>query len=174
MDVFKQKRNLVITIVILVILNIITLSLLWIGRPQPNKYRPMGNNNHIQKLLKEELGFSDEQTKHFLEIRENHIKNTKQLNEATKRIKKQMFDLALDETDQQSVSDSLLNLTLEKQKRLEKAMFQHFIDIKNLCNPEQKVKLKKLMHKLFAPPPSGGPDGPPSFQRGDRPKSTRD
>ena len=72
-----------------------------------------------------------------------------------------MFDLALEETNQQSVSDSLFNLTLEKQKELEHAMFQHFIEIKNLCNPDQKTNLKKLMHRLFAPPQPGSPEGPP-------------
>ena len=165
MDIFKQKRNLLITIVLLVILNIITISLLWIGRPQPNEGRrvdrPMGKNNHIQRLLKEELGFSEKQVNQFLTIREKHIKNTSEINDESKRIKKQLFDLALEETNQQSVSDSLLNLTLEKQKELEQAMFQHFIEIKNLCNPDQKLNLKKLMHKLFSPPQLGSPDGPP-------------
>jgi len=172
MDIFKQKRNLVITIVILVALNIITISLLWIGRPQRIENRrgggQMRNKAHIQKLLKEELGFSKEQASQFLTIREKHIKNTRQINEEMRRIKRQMFDLAIEESNHQSFSDSLLNVTLEKQTQLEKAMFHYVIDIKELCNSEQKVKLKELMHKLFAPPPPPKQKGPPpSHLRGD-------
>ena len=162
MDIFKQKRNLILTIVLLVILNIITLSLLWIGRPQPNENGPLdgqkGNKAHIQKLLKEELGFTVKQANQFISIRDKHLKNTRLISEEIRRVKRQMFDQAMGESNQQSISDSLLTLTLEKQKELEQAMFQHFIDINNLCTTDQKNNLKKLMHKLLAPP---HPDGPP-------------
>ena len=57
MDIFKQKQNLMLVIVLLVILNIITLAVLWIGRPSQRAGRrgpgdPLKEQGQVQKLLK--------------------------------------------------------------------------------------------------------------------------
>ena len=176
MDIFKQKRNLTITIIILVIINIVTITLLWIGRPEVNELRGKGpaDNKNIQKLLKDELGFSDEQTNEYLALREKQRKETRKINREMRRVKREMFDKAF-EQDDNTLSDSLLNLTLEHQAQLEKAMFNHFVGLKEICNDDQKEKLKEIIHKLFAPPhPPGGDRPPPHHARGDRPPPPRD
>ncbi len=184
MDVFKQKRNLVITIVLLVILNIITISLLWIGRPQPNENRPvdgpMGNNPHIQKLLKEKLGFSTEQAEQFITLRVDHKEKTSELSEEIMLLKKEMFEEAM-YGEKTNISDSLLSLSLEKQGQLEKLAFEHFLKLKQICTDEQQDKLFKLMHSLLGPAQHEGPpprefrDGPPlgGFKEGHPPPPPR-
>jgi Spy/CpxP family protein refolding chaperone len=173
MDIFKQKRNLVLTIVFLVILNIVTLSLLWFGRPQSDLRKgPRGseqNTEHIQKLLKEELGFNNNQAEKYIAIRDKHRKNTRHLNEEIRKLKKEMFDQALQNNDQAMISDSLLNLAQEKQSQIEKLTFQQFLNLKKICNPEQNMKLQKLMHRLLAPPHLDRHGEPPPPPRGERP-----
>ena len=86
------------------------------------------------------------------------------LNNEIRMIKKQMFDEALKEGTSIQISDSLLNLSQSKQAEIEKLTFQHFVNLKNLCKPDQKKKLKFLIHQLFQPQPKGEilppPDGP--------------
>jgi hypothetical protein len=173
MDIFKQKQNLVLTIVFLVILNIVTLSLLWFGRPQADLRKgPIGpeqNTERIQKLLKEELGFDNNQAEKYLAIRDKHKKETRHLNEDIRKLKKEMFDQALQSNDQAMISDSLLNLAQEKQSKIEKLTFQQFLDLKKICNSEQKMKLRKLIHRVLAPPHPERHGEPPPTPKGERP-----
>jgi len=166
MDMFKQKRNLIITIVILVVINIITLLLLWIGKPKHNA--PRGAENgidekvRIQKLLKEELEFNDEQIQKYLQLRIEHHRETRKLNHELNMLKKEMFDEILEDNTSTALSDSLLSLSLEKQSQIEKLTFNHFFSLKKLCNTDQQKNLQIIMHGIFGPPPPGGkPNGPP-------------
>lgn len=184
MDMFKRNRNLIITIVILVIINIITLLLLWIGKPKHDLARGPGNGENekvrIQEMLKEELGFSNDQAEQFLALRKNHLENTMRLDDELMLVKKEMLEEAMYSNDS-SISDSLLNLSLEKQGQLEIITFQHFQKLKQICTPEQQEKLFELMHRLIGPPQRGGPppgempDGPPhgDFRGGPPPPGNR-
>jgi hypothetical protein len=49
MDIFKQNKILTVTIIILVILNLATLSLLWLGKPKHDIIR--GPENREMKKL---------------------------------------------------------------------------------------------------------------------------
>jgi len=156
MDVFKQNRNLLLTIIVLVILNIVTLTLLWIGRPES----PRENKVHIQKRLMEELNFSEKQAEQYIALREDHQKNLMLINEEIKKVKKEMFDQVLFENST-DISDSLLNLSLKKQGELDRITFRHFQDLKKICNKEQQKKLMKLVHNILGPPQPPRMDGPP-------------
>lgn len=170
MDIFKQKRNLILTIVVLVVINIITLLLLWLGKPKPNDMRGLGNGENekvrIQEMLKEELGFSTDQAEKFIILRKNHKEQTSKLDNEIMLIKKEMFDKAM-YGNNTNISDSLLNLSLEKQSQLEKLVFEHFVKLKQICTPEQQKILFKHMHNILGTPNHGGlppgeiPNGPP-------------
>jgi len=167
MDIFKQNKNLTITIVVLVILNLITVSLLWLGKPKHNA--PRGAENvidekvHVQNLLKEELGFNEKQTQKYLQLRSEHHRQTRKLHDELNMLKREMFDKILEDETSTELSDSLLSLTLEKQSQIEKLTFNHFLSLKKICNSDQQKNLKTLMHGIFTQPPPGvRPNGPPS------------
>ncbi len=170
MDIFKQKRYLWITVIVLLILNISSLTVLWMGRPdgsRPQKAQndPATEANRIQELLKAELDFDETQSLQYLKLRREHRQKAVQLQKDISRIKKQMFDEVLVENPKQELSDSLLALAQEKQAQLEKITFQHFLDLKKLCKPEQQDKLKILLNEFFrknAPTGMNNDTSPPS------------
>jgi periplasmic protein CpxP/Spy len=168
MDIFKRNKNLKITIVILVVLNLATITLLWLGKPKHDDMRESAKKENqevrIKEMLKKELDFSDEQAEQFLELRENHKEKAIALEDELTELKKEMFNEAMYNSNM-NISDSLLNLTLESQRQLEIITFQHFQKVKQICTPEQQEKLFKLMHRLLGPPPKGGP--PPDGPRGE-------
>lgn len=184
MDMIKQNRNLVITIVVLVIINIVALLLLWLGKPKHAiKQGPENGGNEIvriQEMLKKELGFSNEQAEKFIELRENHHEKSIELNDELMLVKRKMFEEAM-YGDKSIISDSLLNLSLDKQGQLELLTFQHFLKLKQMCTPEQQKKLFEMVHQLLGQKqkggtPLGGPRGevngempPPPPPRGERP-----
>ena len=99
MDIFKQKRILVITIIILVILNVASLLVLWLGKPDRhwdrNRDMPFRRTERIEKLLKKELGFNDVQAKKYISLRKEHGEKTKLLNKDLRELKRQMFAEAI-------------------------------------------------------------------------------
>ncbi len=174
MDIFKQKRYLFLVIIVLIVLNMATLVMLWLGEPQrPAQHRgpgrPKQKRAQIQRLLKNELGFDDKQAEQYLKLRQEHREQTRQLNDEMRRIKKQMFDEVLQDNPQPLLSDSLLKLTQKKQSKIEQLTYQHFLDLKKMCKPEQKYKLKLLMHEMFRGQPAGNREGlPPPPRDGER------
>ncbi|GAB4376953.1 MAG: hypothetical protein Kow0042_23920 [Calditrichia bacterium] len=168
MNVFKQNRYLWITITVLVVINLVTLSLLWMGRPVGPKQGhgplpPNQDRQRIRQLLQEQLSFTDEQIERYLALRQEHRQETRRLDAEIRELKRKMFDRVLEEQAPPAISDSLLNLVLAKQAELEKVTFQHFLDLKNLCGPEQREKLKLLMHEALRP------EAPPRMPEGKGP-----
>jgi len=98
-------------------------------------------------------------------VRQEHRSQAQQLNDEIRQLKKQMFDEVLEDSPQSQLSDSLLGLVQEKQADLEQVTFQHFLDLKKLCKPEQRDNLKLLMREAFrqksGPRDDGMPPPPP-------------
>ena len=175
MDIFKQKRYLWIIIIILLVMNITALALLWLGRPEGRRPQsgppnPVEEKNRTEQMLQKELGFDKMQTEQYLKMRLEHRSQAQQLNDEIRQLKKEMFDEVLQDNPQPLLSDSLLRLVQEKQAKLEQVTFQHFLDLKKLCKPDQKDKLKLLMHEVFRQnlPPGRNSAGPPPPPRADK------
>jgi len=168
MDIFKQRRFLIFLVVLLVVLNLGTITLLWLGRPAPPppeiRMGKSGNEHaRLEALLKKELKFGDEQIKQYFQLREKHRQQLDQLNREIGKLKKQMFDAVFSKDPQPALSDSLLNLSLQKQAELEQLTYRHFLELKKLCNPDQENQLKLLVEEFFRqqnPPGRGRESGP--------------
>ncbi|HAB51624.1 MAG: hypothetical protein A2315_06850 [Ignavibacteria bacterium RIFOXYB2_FULL_35_12] len=174
MDIFKQNRYLFIVIILLVILNLAMLTMLWIGKPerhapQLNPPNPIEEQNRIRQLLKDELNFDNQQTEQYLRIHQEHREKMRKLNDEIRKLKKQMFDEVLKDVAKPELSDSLLTISQNKQAEIEQLTFQHFLDLKKLCKPEQQNKLKLLIHELFRGQHAGNaenqPPPPPNNRR---------
>ncbi len=175
MDIFKQKRYQFVVIILLIILNLGTLLMLTLGRPQrPPEFagppHPGREQAQIKRLLRTELEFNEDQIKQFLILRKEHHKQMQKLSDEIRQLKKQMFDEVLEDDAQATLSDSLLNLTQVKQAQIDRLTYNHFLDIKKISKPEQQKKLRLLIHGMFrrqqpgpgdAPPPPPGEGGMP-------------
>lgn len=171
MDIFKQKKYLLVTVAILIILNLAILTMMWFNKPayikppEHNKARP-NEQEQISSLLKQELSFNDEQVHQYLELRRVNSDKMNSLQNEIRDIKGQMFDDAISENMDPEISDSLLSIMLEKQGQIEKLTYQHLVDLKDLCNTEQQVQLQSLLHRLLPPPDRK--EGPPSGEKENR------
>lgn len=175
MDIFKQKRNLVFVIIMLVALNLALIVLLWLGKPPgPLQQRISGNDeeeiSRVRELIKNELGFDEEQAEEYLRLRSEHQKAASQLDSEVRQLKKQMFDEVLQDTQRPILSDSLLKLIQAKQASIELLTFKHLLDLKKICKPDQQDNLKILMHEMFRQnSPPGKDDMRPLPPPGDEP-----
>lgn len=174
MDPFKLNRRLLYVIGILVILNLATLVTLWLGRPerQPPAGPERGSDQdqaRIGQLLRDHLGFDQQQTDQYLKARQEHREQIKVLDDEIRELKRQMFSDVLRDYPEPTLSDSLLALTQKKQAIIEQLTFQHLLYLKRLCRPEQREKLSFLIQDLFRPKPQGGEAAPPPPAQGGGP-----
>ena len=174
MDIFKQKRYLVLLVILLVILNLATLLMIWLNKPpapmmERQRRGPGEETAHIQQLLKDELGFDETQTKQYLKMQTEQREKVLRLQNEIQQIKKQMFDEVLQDNPKPTLSDSLLALTQEKMVTLEQTTYSYLLDLKKLCKPEQRDKLKFLIGEFFRqnPPKGMNNGGPPPPHSGD-------
>jgi hypothetical protein len=164
-DFFNRNRYLLLAIVLLVILNVGTLFMLFFGRPG-ERQRGRGNvqdrgQTRIAQLLKDELGFDREQIEQYLVLKKRHQERMRVLDSTMRAAKNRMFDDVLRDDPAPVLSDSLLVLTQRTQDEIERLTFQHLLDVKKLCTPEQRKKLHAIIHEMFRGKPRGDEPGPP-------------
>ena len=173
MDIFKQNRNLMIVVGVLIVFNLLLLFLVWNNSTSTStttevRKSPQEMRAALTTMLKKELDFSDDQVERYLQVRFEHHEKMRRLQRKLSGIKKEMFDAVLAENSSPTISDSLLALSLETQGEIERLTYKHFEDLKNICSPEQQKKLKLMMHQVLAPLQGERPDGRPPL-RGERP-----
>ena len=153
MDYFTNKKFVTWTIIILVALNVFTLSTIWLTKlfkqdPHPHAFqeerRPLVDN-----FIERELNFSDDQIRKFEESRKKHAIQSKTLHDEV-FIKKEIL---INELFNSEV-DSLMILKLSEeigmmQTELEMQNNSHILELKSICNPEQQEKLKFLFNEML-------------------------
>ncbi len=163
MDIFKQNRFLSLVVAVLVILNLATLGMLWMGRPRrpvpPSRPAAAEVRQAPEDRLLEELGFDDAQVEQYRRLTRLHRESMRTLNEEVRAIKKRMFDGVLAENPTPELSESLLAQAQAKQAEIEQRTYQYFLDLKKLCRPDQQQKLKLLLDEAFRGAPEGRDEG---------------
>lgn len=160
---------------ILVVLNIALLVNSWRkpGMMHPPPHPPRhAEGGGPAKMIIEELKFSAEQVKQFEELKRSHQSSIRELNDKGREIRHAYFELLKsDEVDQKHV-DELSSAIASNQKEIEKVTFDHFKDVRKLCNTDQKKHFDEIIGDILRhmagggrgpmpPPHPNGPEGPP-------------
>ena len=134
----------------LVLLNIGIISFLYITRPNSNQDH---NRRKPKDIIIEKLHFDSDQIQKYEDIITIYRNTIDSLNNSSSEIKAVLYTKLKQPTVNGKVKDSLIQLTLVNQKRIEEANFKHFQDIKNLCNKSQLEDYNSLteeLEKLFS------------------------
>ena len=143
-------------IVILVMLNMACLTMIFIGMPRPlgpEILSRIAGDGRLKTMLRKELAFSDSQAVQYLRIRKEFQTSADEVDERLRFLKRQMFDLAVQENAPAEPSDSLSRISLAEQRELDVLMYRHLRALGQMCTPEQRVKLNHLFHQLTRKPP---------------------
>lgn len=136
---------------ILILLNIISLALLWM-RPQPPGGHPESPES-MAAYFQKELGLDEAQKDAFTTAINEHRDAVRKLHESKRSYKDQMF-LAMTASPQDSAT---VNLFAEKAAAVERDMdlllAQHFRDLQAICKGEQKERLGALFQGSIPKPP---------------------
>nr|MBC7614227.1 hypothetical protein [Pseudopedobacter sp.] len=142
-------KFLTICVIVLLILNLGTITFLFTGRPsRPFKIEQEGP----KKIIIEKLGFNKNQIAQYQILIQKHQELIKEIQKNIKERKNELYE-TLSNSDTSKVAILVLKIS-DLQLEIEKTHYHHFQDIKALCKPSQLPKFKNLTNdlaKLFRP-----------------------
>lgn len=165
MDIFTKKRFTFWTIVLLVILNISTISMLWL-----NQNRRIGASSQIREprqdqrtlqFLQKELNLTDAQIRHYDQLSLAHAQRARGITDDIRRLKQEMMNEIFNNEPDTIKALEIADLIGKKQTELEQITLKHFLDLKELCGTEQIGKLQGLVDEFFRRNPPPGLEAPP-------------
>jgi Spy/CpxP family protein refolding chaperone len=151
MDYFSKNKISLWIIAILVLMNLFTLSTIWFKdirlpfAPPPET----GHRREGLRILEKELNLSVEQITLFKEIRKQHFDKRKRLQEEVHTLRGELMD-ELFKPEPDTVAIKMLAVQIgAKETEKEQCMFEHFMELKSACTPEQQGKFESLMKKVL-------------------------
>ena len=153
MDIFSKKRLTAWAIGILIVLNLLTISLFWYREYKSQSFErrepKMEKQFRHERLLKKELGFSQEQIDKYKKLSANFFEKTRQHRTSIDILKHQVFDQVFNETPDSKKVDELGKQLGQLESELSNIVFQHFLQVKTICNLDQQQKMQVLFKDLF-------------------------
>ncbi len=156
MSYFYKSRFQLTLIFSLVLLNLGTLTFMWLNRP-PMHGRPGGQRENAGEFLIEKVGFNPDQREQYRSMREDHRQFTRSIEDSIGFYKNSLFKSLPkgDLSEAERISENIARL----HKKIEISTFDHFVEVRNLCTSEQVPKFDAVIEevlKMMAPSP-----GPP-------------
>jgi|SRR6185369_1919734 len=153
----EKSKLLWIAVISLLLINFFTLAFIWFhhgpGRHEP----PRGD---VSGFIIHELKLNDKQVKKFEELKEAHHEQVENIQHELRKMHKDFFDLmksdAVDSSKVKTVADAIAS----RQKEIELVTFNHFADVRKLCDAGQKEKFDDIIDeamRMMAPKPPGRP-----------------
>ncbi|MCD4692409.1 MAG: periplasmic heavy metal sensor [Calditrichales bacterium] len=150
----KKNRIMQWTIIVLLIMNIITIALLWFSQfKKPKPFPPAGTQESLiegARFLKMELNLSEIQIQQFIDSRNRHAEISKKTHNKIHQFKKQILDESFKSVPDSIKIQALSNEIGKQQAEFERNLAMHFFELKSYCDPEQREKLKALFQDMAA------------------------
>lgn len=165
----EKDRFLIIVIIILFVLNLFTLGYVIIGReghspPDIEKVGPRGpgdmdpnrkNPGRPDEVIINRLKLNKDQVLQFENLKDEHRKQTEDLQFASKKLHDEYFGLLKSDTPDTVKASQLLVELGKNQQQLDKVTFEHFRKIKDICDKDQKQLFNTFIDEIaasFKPP----------------------
>jgi hypothetical protein len=138
----------------MVSIGLLAVNLVWVYfwvAHQPPHHR----HDKPKQVIIDQLGLDEQQTKAYEELIDGHRSSIHQSDQQIAALKDQLY-LTLKGDEKKHETDSLIAEIGKVHLKIERIHYDHFLDIKRLCRPEQLKAFDALtskLSKLFSPPP---------------------
>lgn len=148
MDYFKQNKWLFWIIILLIIVNILTISMFWINRPQEREQR--NDCRGMRHMMPKELNLTTLQDSLFDAEQNKHMMQIRPYLDSIRSEKEQLIQLYLKDS---SMDSTLLRSKIASytaiQTQLEFITYQHFSRLKSYLNPEQQKVFDESIKRML-------------------------
>lgn len=143
-NMHRLQKILLASVIILAVFNVITLLLLWKGRPGEKSSNPKERMLRVEKRLQ----LSDEQKNAFENLFGQHQRQMQ-----TMAVKTHLYRMQLRDAIEQGDTVGIQTYTDSLGKNMghrELMTIQHFKELEQICNPQQKKKLRNMLQRQMA------------------------
>lgn len=149
MDFFTKNKMLFWCVVVLVIANTVTLSTVWSRKPGPKISEGPDRPHDGQAIMEERLQLSEEQARLIEQSRNAHFERTRPIHDEMHRIRMDVLDeVFAAEPDDVEILEQLAELG-NLQCQFEDYLFQHFQEMKDICDQQQAEELRFMLIDLI-------------------------
>ncbi len=154
MDFFKKNKVAGTIIILLVVLNIVLITMFWLRefrhpafalRDLPRKDRPERMIGFFQR----ELELTDDQAAKYDTLRQAFFSEMQPIVKEIHNLRIGLTDAIFAENQDEAQVRGLINQIAELEKKRELTMFSHVNQVRAICKPEQRIKLKDLMRDVM-------------------------
>jgi Spy/CpxP family protein refolding chaperone len=159
MDLIRQNKLIGWVIATLVVLNVLSITLLWLGwRPTREEPAPQGARqiDGTATLLQREIGLSNQQTARFEAARLAQQERSRSLSDSLTALKLRIADEVFAPGANTRKVDSLATRIGEVQAQLELMRFGYFRELVENCDSVQRLKLYPVLREVFGRKPPKG------------------
>jgi len=161
MKMLENIKFLWILILVLVILNIASLTAVWMEQkgdeiPAIRERAMMDRRDHF---LKRELNFTPAQQAQFDSLLDNHRDEMQEKMEEIRTLREELMGL-MSNQEFTAEAEEIVRKIGEKQSELELMNYQHFKEVMAICNDEQKQIFLQTIRRAVGPH-----HGRPDFNR---------
>lgn len=157
----SKSKLLTFAVIALFLINIITLSFFIFKAPKERGQRNETPPKHSPKsIVVDKLHFDKEQVVKYDELIKQHSESISEIDNKIIALKNSLYK-NLSNPENKEVTDSLFLQIASNQTTIERLHYNHFLDIKKLCKPEQIEDFNDLtieLAEIFGaklPPPNG-------------------
>jgi len=125
--------------------------------------------------MEAQLQLTDDQALQFERLRREHFQRTRPLQDQAHKLRMDLLDEIFAPEPNEARIEALTTEIGDKQTEFERQLFQHFRELKEVCNENQTAQLKRMLVDLLEAtrprdprPPADrrpgngpGPEGPP-------------
>ena len=150
-----SQRFLKILLVVLLILNITTLSYTWINESGMNEHGGPHRPDVFSFLCKE-LQFTEQQQRQYEDLRNEHHQSIGRIQEQGTKFRERFFDLIHTSPTDSVLVKQLADSIASTQQKIELTTFYHFQKVRAICTPEQQKRFDEVIQdalRMMAPPP---------------------
>lgn len=150
MNYFNNTKWWVITVILLIVLNAVTLTIFWVERKDNIGLPPkQENSGGAVMYLTKELTLDSLQQMQYNQLISEHRQQTRQIRREIRHAKDAFFDLLGDS----SVTDDAIKHSAASVSAIEQQIdiltFNHFKKIRTICTTEQKRNLIVLLKMQY-------------------------
>mgnify|MGYP000458681302 CR=1 FL=1 len=139
-------------VIVMLIVNIAIISYIILN----NKAYPADSKRRMpREIVIEKLGFNSDQIATYDVTIKRHQNKIKSLDDAIRNTKNELYSHLKDNSTEIDTNDSLVLALGNYQKEIEITHFNHFIEIKKICTPDQMDEFNNLteeLSKIFSHP----------------------
>lgn len=111
------------------------------------RVKQIGNNRpNPREVVINKLGFDDEQTAAFEEVIKSHREVMNGKEHEARQLKVQLNNLLM--TEDTAKADTIATAIAAKHKEIQLEFFNHFIEVKKICKPDQMEKYDVFVDEL--------------------------